>query len=135
MLVYQLTAHHPAALLRTAPTEDRICHHHTPEIPGHIDDSLTSNKADHGGLENVEQPTPDPGMTGMARAFRMPSYFVAARAFSLSHNCFDLCQARSLRPGDFSISSLVAWPGSGIVSFSKLVETYVYLWLHFSLGL
>jgi hypothetical protein len=78
LLVHQITAHRLAILLWSASTEDRLCHHYTPETLGHIDAVMSSNKADHGGLGNVEQPTPDMGMAGMARAVRIPSCFGVA---------------------------------------------------------
>jgi hypothetical protein len=37
LLVHQITAHRPATLLWSASTDDRLCHHYTPETPGHID--------------------------------------------------------------------------------------------------
>jgi hypothetical protein len=52
----------PTTLLQVASKEDRLLHHHAPEMPGHLDAPLTSIRADHAGPEDIERPTQGTGM-------------------------------------------------------------------------
>jgi hypothetical protein len=54
-------AYSPATLPKITSAEDRLRHYYAPEMLRHVDAPLTSNRANHASLEDIERPNQDTG--------------------------------------------------------------------------